>query len=176
MVYVFLADGFEEIEALSTVNILRRGGVSVETVGVSGKTVTGTHGIPVIADIEIKNVDMKNLEAIVLPGGIPGTPNLKADERVINILKFAKDNDVLICAICAAPSILGELGYLKGINATCYPGFENTFDLYKNVPVIRDGNIITGRSAGAAHLFAFEILKVIKGNETAKEVYSSMIY
>ena len=176
MVYVFLADGFEEIEALSVVDILRRAGVSVATVGVTGEVVMGSHNISVISDIKISEVKKPEIEAIVLPGGVPGTPNLKANKSLLDILAFARESDILTCAICAAPSILGELGYLKGVRATCYPGFEDTIELYENVPVIRDGNIITGRAAGSAHLFAFEILKALKGCEEADKVFFSMIY
>lgn len=176
MVYVFLADGFEEIEAVTTIDILRRGGLEVSTVGVGGKTITGSHGIPVIADVTTSQVDLTNIEAIVMPGGMPGTTNLKADKDFCDILAFARQNDILTCAICAAPSILGEAGYLKGVRATCYRGFEETFDRYEDAPVIRDGNIITGRAAGSAHLFAFEILRALKEKETADRVYGSMIY
>lgn len=176
MVYVFLADGFEEIEALSVVDILRRAGVSVATVGVTGEVVTGSHKISVVSDIKINEVDKTEIEAIVLPGGVPGTPNLKANKSLLDILAYARERDILICAICAAPSILGELGYLKGVRATCYPGYEDTMDIYENSPVVKDGNIITGRAAGSAHLFAFEIVKALKGEKEADRVFSSMIY
>lgn len=120
MVYVFMADGCEEIEALAPVDMLRRGGVEVTTVGVTGKTVTGSHNISVNTDISLEEVNLSDIEAVVLPGGMPGTLNLEKNEKVQEIVEYAYDKKLLICAICAAPSILGHKGYLKDKKATCF--------------------------------------------------------
>ena len=178
MIYLFLADGFEEIEALAPADILRRGGEKVLTVGVTGNTVRGAHGIEVSADILPCDVDLSALEAVILPGGMPGTLNLKADKNVQNILKFAFDNKKLIAAICAAPSILGEGGYLEGKRATCFPGFEDSLKgaEFVNKKVVCDGNIITGCGAGAAMEFGKEILAYMTDCENAEKILKAMLY
>ncbi len=179
MIYVFLAEGFEEIEALATIDILRRAGMDVETVSVTEKReITGSHAITVIADITGKEVKLNSMEAVVLPGGMPGTLNLKASDSVKSAIKYAFDNNKLMCAICAAPLVFGNAGFLKGKKAACYPGFETELigaDVVYE-PVIRDGNIITSRGAGTAHLFAFEILKYFGKEKEAAELYKGMIY
>ena len=179
MIYVFLAEGFEEIESLATVDILRRAEMDVKTVSVSGsREVTGSHAITVIADITASELDLKSIEAVILPGGMPGTLNLKASETVQNTIKYAFDNNKLMCAICAAPLVFGNAGFLKGKNATCYPGFENELvgaDV-RYEPVVRDGNIITSRGAGTAHLFAFEILRYFGKEKESEALYAGMIY
>lgn len=177
MVYVFLADGFEEVEALTPVDYLRRSGIDVKTVGITGKTVTGSHNIPVICDIEGENAELnEDLQGIVLPGGMPGTLNLEKSETVQNAIKYCMDNNKLVCAICAAPSILGHLNILKGKKAICFPGFEK--DLYgaeiADAFAVTDGNIITAKGAGSASDFAFEIIKYLKDEETAKKIKSSV--
>lgn len=177
MVYVFLADGFEEVEALTPVDYLRRSGIDVKTVGITGKTVTGSHNIPVICDIEGENAELnEHLQGIVLPGGMPGTLNLEKSETVQNAIKYCMDNNKLVCAICAAPSILGHLNILKGKKAICFPGFEK--DLYgaeiADAFAVTDGNIITAKGAGSAIEFAFEIIKYLKDEETAKKIKSSV--
>ncbi len=177
MVYVFLAEGFEEIEALAPVDVLRRGGVPVQMVGVTGKTVNGSHGIPVVCDITISDADDKDLQAIILPGGLPGTTNLEKDERVQHFIDIAADRGLFIGAICAAPSVLGHKGLLKGKNAVCFPGFESELEgaTILDVPAVRDGNIITGWGAGGSFAFAFELLAAITGDKTAADsLYKSM--
>lgn len=176
MIYVFLADGFEEIEALAPVDILRRGGLEVQTVGVTGKTVTGSHGIAVTADITVDETVTEGLCGVVLPGGIPGTPNLESNARVMELLELAREKDIITAAICAAPSILGHRGYLEGRKATCFPGFESELkgaDV-TDEPAVRDGNIITGRGAGAAMEFGFELLAAFKDMQTAEKLRRSM--
>lgn len=171
MVYVFLADGFEECEALAPVDILRRGGLDVKTVGVGGKTVSGSHGIPVVCDITEDEAVTDCLEAIVLPGGMPGTLNLEKSNSVQRFIDFAVQNGLIIGAICAAPSILGHKGLLRGKKATCFPGFEK--DLvgaeFSDVAVIRDGNVITAFGAGAAFDFGFELLSAITGDKASAD-------
>ncbi len=171
MIYVFLANGFEECEALAPVDILRRGGLDVKTVGVGGKTVSGSHGIPVVCDITEDEAVTDGLEAIVLPGGMPGTLNLEKSNSVQRFIDFAVQNGLIIGAICAAPSILGHKGLLRGKKATCFPGFEK--DLvgaeFSDVAVIRDGNVITAFGAGAAFDFGFELLSAITGDKASAD-------
>lgn len=178
MVYVYLADGFEEIEALAPVDILRRCGVEVQTVGVTGKTVVGAHGIRVEADILPEAVDLSLAEMLVLPGGLPGTTNLEADARVTDAVCKANAQGKFIAAICAAPSIFGHLGLLVGKNATCYPGFEA--ELRGAIPcedgVVCDGNIITARGAGRASDFSFLLAGLLVGGEKALEIRKAMQY
>ncbi len=179
MVYVFLAEGFEEVEALTPVDFMRRAGIEVTTVGVGGKNVTGAHGITVVADVCECEVSPENadIEMVVLPGGMPGTLNLKASEKVNEFIDAAVDRGAYIAAICAAPSVLGEKGLLKGKMATCYPGFEEklvgatVFD----VGVICDGNIITARAAGSAVDFAAQLITALKGEEASETVLDAII-
>ena len=178
MVYVFLADGFEEIEALSPVDILRRGGVDVKTVGIGSDKITGSHGITVPCDLSEKEVSLDNIEAIVLPGGMPGTVNLEKSDTVNNAIDFAYQNGKIIGAICAAPSIIGKKGMLSGKNATCFPGFEQyLLDAHiLDLPVVSDGNIITSCGAGAALEFGFYLLEALKDKSTASSLRRSMKY
>ncbi len=179
MVYVFLAKGFEELEALAPVDVLRRAGVQVKTVGVTGKRVSGSHGISVNCDITIDEAVFDELEGIILPGGLPGTTNLEADETVNKFIDFAAENGKVIGAICAAPMILGHKGLLRGKNAVCYTGFEKELDgaHILDRPAVRDGNIVTGWGAGGAMDFALAYLEVITESEgTAKKIARSMRY
>lgn len=171
MVYVFLADGFEEVEALTPIDMLRRVGVEVVTAGVGKTDIVGAHNITVKADILASDVIAENAEMIVLPGGWPGTPNLQADESVQNAIDVMVRTNGYIAAICAAPMILGEKGLLKGKKATCFFGFEDKLigADFIGVPVCVDGKIITARSAGVALDFAFELVRVLKDEQT---VYS----
>lgn len=177
MVYVFLADGFEEIEAFATVDILRRAGIEVNTVAIKrcGKNVSGTHGITMTADIDKKAIK-DDFDMIVLPGGMPGTRNLENSEAVQNAIDAAVKNGRIIAAICAAPSILGHKGILKGKKAVCYPGFES--DLLgaqvMNTPVCEDGNIITANGPGAAIEFGFTLAKRLGAD--ADEVKKGMLW
>lgn len=167
MVYVFLADGFEEVEAICPVDILRRGGIEVKTVGVGGKTVTGAHGIRVVADITADEAVFENTEAVILPGGMPGTLNLKKDSVVNSFIDYAVKNELILAAICAAPSILGQKGILKGKRAVCYSGFEKELVGAEvlDIPAVREGNIITACGAGAAAEFGFLLLEALCGDE-----------
>ena len=178
MVYVFLAEGFEEIEALTPVDILRRGGIAVKTVGIGSKTVTGSHGIPVVCDLSENQLDLSDIKAVVLPGGMPGTLNLKNSRTVNEAIDFAYENGKVIGAICAAPSILGEKGLLRGKNAVCFDGFEKHLlgASVSDDPVVKDGSIITARGAGAASEFGFSLLAAFKGKEVADELRGNMKY
>lgn len=176
MVYVFLADGFETVEALGTVDVLRRAGIETQTVGVGGKRIISSQKIPVEADIEIKDAKTENLDAIVLPGGIPGTPNLEASEQVQSYIDFCTENNKYICAICAAPSILGHKGLLKGLEATAYPGYEEelTGAVISGKYVAHDRNIITAKGAGVSLEFGAEIASVFIGREKANGILKAM--
>ncbi len=178
MVYIFLADGFEEIEALSPVDFLRRSGVDVKTVSLNSDLfVKGSHGITVKADILLSDVSLdKNLEGIILPGGMPGSNNLNSCSVVEKAIRFCEKESKLICAICAAPFILGEKCVLKNKNATCYPGFEDklTGATVKSDSVVTDGNIITAKGAGVAWEFSFAIASALKGKDTAEKVIKSI--
>lgn len=179
MIYVMLAEGFEEIEALAFVDILRRADIAVSTVSInSSKVVKGSHGIEVIADNVIADIDRKQLEAIVLPGGMPGTLNLKASAEVISLIEWASDNDKTIGAICAAPMVLGELNLLNGKRATCFPGFEKylTGAMVTGDKVSIDGKIITAKGAGAASDFAHAFICKFKDRKTADEIIATMQY
>lgn len=172
MIPVFLANGFEEIEALATVDILRRAGVEVVTVGVGSKQPIGAHGIAVSADIAENDLDIASVEGVVLPGGMPGTLNLEASTTVQKAIAFALENRLLTAAICAAPSILGHGGYLRGKKATCYPGFEQ--DLQDAV-VVKDGvvvddNLITASGAGVAVDFALALVRYLVSADAADEI------
>ena len=177
MVYVFLAEGFEEIEALTPVDILRRGKVEVKTVGVGGKTIVSSHGIPVTADITDDELEeFSDVEAVILPGGMPGTVNLEKNKCLIDAVKYCFENNRLIGAICAAPSILGHLGMLKGKRATAFPGFDKELEGadFRNDYVSHDGMIITARGMGVSVDFALELLSAMKDKPTADSVESSI--
>ena len=173
MVYVFLADGFEEVEALTPVDYVRRAGKHVVTVGVTGKTVTGAHEIPVVCDMSIDDFNMNiDDEGIILPGGMPGTINLEKSEKVQSAIDFCVENKKMIAAICAAPSILGHKNLLDGKCAICFPGFEK--ELYGAIIsdkyAVADGNIITAKGAGSASDFSFEIIRYLCSEEKAQEI------
>lgn len=172
MIPVFLANGFEEIEALATVDILRRAGVEVVTVGVGGKTVIGAHDIAVCADITEDKLNMSAIDGVVLPGGMPGTTNLEASAIVQKAVAYAVNQNMLVAAICAAPSILGHGGYLCGKKAICYPGFEQelTNAIITNSGVVVDGNIITASGAGVAVDFALELVRYLVSAEVADSI------
>ena len=179
MIYVFLAEGFEEVEALTPVDCLRRAGLTVQTVGVTGKTVTGSHGIPVIADIEKNAVQLDDaLEMIVLPGGMPGTLNLEKDETVQKAIAYAVQHELYVGAICAAPSILGHLGLLSGRKAVCFPGFEEalTGAEIQNAPAVTDGRFITGKGAGAATEFALALVSALCGQDAGDALGRKMVF
>ena len=177
MVYIFLADGFEEIEALTQVDYLRRAGIKVITVGVTGKTVSGAHGIDVVADIPVGEITLSDeLEMVVLPGGIPGVPNLEKCEKVLDAIEYADKNGKFVAAICAAHTLLARYGYLEGKNAVCYPAMNNEMcgANYKKQSVIRDGLFITAEAAGASEQFAFELIRALRSDDAAQKVRESI--
>lgn len=176
MVYVFLAEGFEEMEALAPIDLLRRVGVEVTTVGVGGKLIKGAHGVGFTADSDGEGLDFSDVDCVVLPGGMPGTTNLDASPMVEACLMKAAEKNALIAAICAAPSVLGHKGLLKGKKATCFPGFEEDLlgALHTGAPVEKDGNIITARGAGVALDFALALVAELKDETAAKELRESL--
>jgi len=178
MIYMFLADGFEEVEALAPLDILRRANADIVTVGVTGEYVKGAHDITVKADISLGDVQREKIDAVILPGGLGGTNNMDSSAEVKNLVQYAADNDKLVCAICAAPSILGKMGLLDGKEATCYPGFEDTFKggKYVKQSVVRCGNFITSDGMGSAYKFGFEITAALFGNETAEKIKEQIQY
>ena len=178
MVYIFLADGFEEIEAIVPRDILKRGGVEVLTVGVTGDLVTSAYGLKIKTDVTIESVDIDDIEGIVLPGGMPGTLNLKNNQKLLEIVKYSFEKRLLIGAICAAPSILGNMNILKNKSACCYPGFEKELigANILNESVTIDQNIITSRGPGTVIHFGFALLSYLKGEDTLKNVKNEMVY
>ena len=176
MISVFLAQGFEEIEALSVVDVLRRAHLSVKMVGVGGRCVRGAHGIEVTADIIDQEWNAEALEAVVLPGGMPGTLHLEQSPVVQRAIDIAVERGLLLCAICAAPSILGHRKLLEGRRATCYPGFEKELGGVRAVeePVVADGRFITARGAGVAVDFGLRIAAALASPEKAAAVGEAM--
>ncbi len=176
-VVVFFADGTEEIEALTPVDILRRAGADVTFAGVGKTECTGSHGIKITADKTARECADEDFDMVVLPGGMPGTINLGKDADVCGMVKKAHDSEKFIAAICAAPSVFGEMGLLAGKKATCYPGFEKNL-LGAEVTgerVVRDGNIITSRGAGAAIDFALMLVSCLFGEERSEEIRKAVI-
>ena len=176
MVYVFFADGFEEVEAITPVDYLRRADIDVVTVGVTGKSVTGAHNISILCDTICDDIDISNAQGIILPGGMPGTLNLEKSYTVQSAIDYCYNNNLLISAICAAPSILGHKNLLIGKKAVCFPGFEselNGADIVSSF-VVTDENIITAKGAGSASEFAFEIIKYLRGAEVAANIKSAV--
>lgn len=176
MVYVLMVDGFEEIEAIEPIDILRRGGVTVKTVGVFSKKVTGAHNITIETDITIDEVS-DDAELLMLPGG-PGHTNIEKSEKAAELIKKAYETGAYVCAICASPSILGKKGLLKNKKATCFPGFESFLEgaELSDEKAVWDGKIITGKGAGAAAEFGFLMLEALKGEDIAEQIRSAMQY
>ena len=178
MIYTFLADGFEEIEALCPVDIMRRAGLSVTTVGIGKKEIIGSHGICVYADVTDSDVKFENIDLIFLPGGMPGTKNLDASETVHKAIDLAIEQNAYITAICAAPMILGKRGLLNGKSAVCYPSFEE-YLIGATVPndekIIVDGKIITAKGMGVAQELGLTVVSLLCGNEKSAELRKAII-
>ena len=178
MVYMFLADGFEEVEALAPHDIFRRANVEVVTLGVTGEYINGAHDIVVKADMPIEKASFENIDAVILPGGLGGTNNMESSDKVKELISYAADNNKLVCAICAAPSILGNMGLLAGKEATCYPGFENTFTggKYVKQSVVKCDNFITSDGMGSAYKFGFEITTALCGEAVTEKIKKQIQY
>ena len=177
MIIVLLADGFEEIEALTPVDMLRRAGASVKTVGVGGKIAVGSHGIPVICDILPEEVKLSDVSIAIFPGGMPGSLNLDASPFTDEVIEAVSKNGGRLAAICAAPLILGRRGLLDGREAICYPGFEGELRgaRISESSVVTDGNITTAKGMGVALEFSKELITLIYGKEKAEELSSAIM-
>lgn len=178
MVYVFFADGFEEIEALTVVDVLRRAEISTHMVGLTKHTVTGSHGISVQMDIlidEITNINEATM--LVLPGGMPGAKHLAESDALKNMLNEAYASKIHLAAICAAPIVLSKHGLIKNRMYTCYPGFEKQIEggVYTDAMVVHDGELVTGKGAGAALPFALKLVEILKGETVSIQLAKSMV-
>lgn len=178
MVVVFLADGFEEVEALAPVDLMRRAGLDVKMAGVTGREVAGSHGITVKTDMAAEEVDVAALEAMVLPGGLPGTHNLEASPVVQACIDGCVKTGKLVSAICAAPSVLAHKGLLKGKNATAFPNFQKDLEeggaCLSESYVVRDGQFLTGRGMGVATQFGLALVEALASPEKASEIRASI--
>lgn len=176
MFYLFLAEGFEETEALAALDVMRRAKLNVKTVGVTGEYITSSHGVTVKADILPEEISYEIIEGAVLPGGMPGTRNLEKAACVTDCVRYCFDNNKIVAAICAAPSVLGHLGILKGKKATCFPGFENELDgaVLTDEHTVTDGNIVTGKGAGCAIEFGHAIVSLALSRDDADKILGEM--
>ena len=177
-ILMFLADGFEEIEGLTVVDLCRRAGIAIDTVTVSGnKEITGGHKISVMADLCFDDVDLQTYDMVILPGGGAGTKALKESETVRRLTKESYDTGKYVAAICAAPTVLGDLGILSDKRACCYAGMEKELNCrevsYDRVTV--DGKVITSRGMGTAMDFGLMIIEILKGKACAKDVAQSIM-
>ena len=178
MVYMLLGNGFEETEAIAPLDLLRRAGVQVLTVGVTGKLVPGGHGIGVEADITLSQMDLTDLEMIILPGGLGGVASVRASEEAMQALRFAWDNGKYVAAICAGPTVLADLHITDGCDATCYPGCEGgmgSANMIKDAACVRCGKLITAASAGCAVKFGLALVEALKGAQAAKTVADQIV-
>ena len=178
MVYMLLGTGFEETEAIAPLDLLRRAGIKVLTVGLNGKIVYGGHGIGIETDISIAEMDLTALDMIILPGGLGGVASIRASREAMDAIRFAWENGKFVAAICAGPTILADLGITDGKNATCYPGCEDgmgSATIAENAACIRDDNVITGTSAGCAIPFGLELIAALKGAEVAKAIAEQIV-
>ena len=178
MVYMLLGTGFEETEAIAPLDLLRRAGVEILTVGINGKIAYGSHKIGVEADIELGEVDLTNLEMVILPGGLGGVASIRASKEAMDIVRFAYENGKFTAAICAGPTVLADLGITDGKNATCYPGCETgmgTAIMAENAASVIDGKLVTGTSAGCAVPFGLSLIEVLKGKEEAERIAKQIV-
>ena len=178
MVYVLLGTGFEETEALTPIDLLRRAGIEVLSVGVNGKTVFGGHNIGIEADITLDELDLTNLQMLVIPGGLGGVASIRASKASMDAIAFAAENGKFVAAICAGPTILADLKITDGKNVTCYPGCEGQMgqaNVLAGRSCVRDGNVITGTSAGCAIPFGLALIEALKGPETAKAIAEQFV-
>ncbi len=177
MVYMLLGTGFEETEAVTPLDLLRRAGVEVLTVGINGKTVFGGHNIGVQADISLDEVDPTKLDMVILPGGLGGVASIRASKPAMDLISFAWKNNKFVAAICAGPTVLADLGITEGKKATCYPGCETGMAGAEILPqaAVRDGNLITGTSAGCAVPFGLALIEALKGENAARTVAEQIV-
>lgn len=177
MFYLFIADGTEEVEAIAALDVIRRAGIEIQTVGVGSSRVAGSHGVCIVCDITENEIQLsEKLEGVILPGGMPGTLNLENSKSVQEAIDYCSLNGKLLCAICAAPSILGHKGLLKGRRAVCFPGFEKDLEgaVLSDSFVERDGNVVTAKGMGSALAFGLEIVSAVKGQDTADRLKGTL--
>ncbi len=178
MVYMLLGTGFEETEAIAPLDLLRRAGVEVLTVGVNGKIVYSSHKVGIVADIELGEMDLTALDMIILPGGLGGVTSVRASAPAMEALRFAWENGKYVAAICAGPTVLADLHITDGKNATCFPGCESgmgSANMIENAAAVRDGQLITGTSAGCAIPFGLKLIEVLKGTEEAERIAKQIV-
>ena len=177
MVYMLLGTGFEETEAIAPLDLMRRAGIEVKTVGLNGKIIYGSHGIGVEADMEIGQLDVADLEMIVLPGGLGGVASIRACSQAMEAVRWAHENGKFTAAICAGPTVLADLGIPDGKNATCYPGCEDRMGSASMVcaAAVTDGKLITGASAGCAIPFGLALITALKGKEASDAIAKQIV-
>lgn len=179
MVYIFLADGFEESEALVPADLLRRAGIETALVSIGDLLVVGSHGITVQADLTAGQVDMRRAELLLLPGGLGGVKNLSREHSLAGLFQVAQEQGIRIAAICAAPTLLDQWGLLDGKKAVCYPGMEDRMPSASpqmDQRVVVDDGVITGRAAGSAFDFGLALVEALAGKEKAEEVRHAVWY
>ena len=178
MVYMLLGTGFEETEAIAPLDLLRRAGVEIMTVGINGKIVYGGHQIGIETDILLQEMDLTDLDMVIIPGGLGGVASIRASEEAMNALKFAWENGKFVAAICAGPTVLADLGITDHKNTTCYPGCEDGMGnaiVMADAAAVTDGRLITGTSAGCAIPFGLELIKALKGENEAERIKKQIV-
>lgn len=178
MVYIILGTGFEEVEAVIPCDLLRRAGVEVQFAGIGARAITGSNGITVTADCTVQEAALTEAEMIVLPGGLGGVRSICGCREVLDAVQQVYRSGGYVAAICAAPTVLAELGITEGKRATCYPGMEPKMRgaLLQTSPAVADGRVITGRAAGTAFAFALKLVAALRGEEAAKQVAGGIVY
>ena len=177
MVYMLLGTGFEETEAIAPLDLMRRAGIEVKTVGLNGKVIYGGHGIGVEADLLPEEADLSAVEMIVLPGGLGGVASIRASAWAMDAIRYAYENGKFTAAICAGPTVLADLGIPNGKHATCYPGCEENMGsaIIENAASVRDGKVITGTSAGSATAFGLSLIRALRGDAAANTVAEQIV-
>lgn len=178
MVYMLLGQGFEETEAVAPLDLLRRAGIPVLTVGINEKVVCGSHKIRMEADITLNEMDLSTMDMVVIPGGLGGVASLRACPGALEALKFGWENGKYVAAICAGPTVLADLGITDGLRATCYPGQEENMGaaiMQENQPCVTDGRLITGTSAGCAIPFGLALVEALKGKDVAEKIKEQIV-
>ena len=177
MVYMFLGTGFEETEAIAPLDLLRRANIEVKTVGLNGKVITGSHGIGVMADMEIDRLDVSDAEMVILPGGLGGVASIRACKQAMDAIAAVWKQDKFTAAICAGPTVLADLGITAGKQCTCYPGCESGMGsaIMVQAAAVRDGKLITGTSAGCAVPFGLKLIEALKGKAEADRIAAQIV-
>ena len=178
MVYILLGNGFEETEAIAPCDILRRANIPVQFVGLNGREVSGGHNIGVCADVTIDELDYAAMDMIVLPGGMGGVNSILACPAALDAVRYAWENGRYVAAICAAPTVLAALGVTDGRKATCYPGLEGRMGSadMQGTATVADGKLLTGAGPGTAIDFGLLLVKALRGEACAKDVYDGLVY